>query len=83
MKLLTTGILTTALLLTGNAFAKDAELTAADLVKQQLQQVEFNVGQQLSQDIKFAVNTVKMPIVEEEDTLIAKNADKTENNKGE
>lgn len=83
MKLLTTTLAAATLFFGASAFAADANNTlqnaaqnaeqlAAELIKQQNVQVSEMVAQQVNQDIQFTLRAMQLPVVELNDSMLAK-----------
>ncbi|REL25496.1 hypothetical protein DXX93_02325 [Thalassotalea euphylliae] len=75
MKTLTTTLATIGLLFGASAFAGEthnAETVAAELIKQQNAQVSEMVAEQVNQDIQFTLRAMQLPVVELNETMIAK-----------
>ena len=75
MKTLTTTLATIGLLFGASTFAAEtqrAETLAAELIKQQNAEVSQMVAQQVNQDIQFTLRAMQLPVVELNETMIAK-----------
>ncbi|REL34252.1 hypothetical protein [Thalassotalea euphylliae] len=75
MKSLTTTLAAVSLLFGASAFATEnnnAEQLAAELIKQQNAQVSETVAKQVNQDIQFTLRAMQLPVVELNDSMLAK-----------
>lgn len=75
MKTLLSTILIAGTLMSINVNADELEKSAEQLMDQQIAQVNLQLANQISQDIKFATYTMKMPVVAEQKVLLAQTKD--------
>lgn len=71
MKTLLSVILMTGAFISTNVNANEIEKSAEQVMSQQIAQVNLQLANQITQDIKFATYTIKLPEVAEQKMLLA------------
>ncbi len=74
MKTLLSVMLVASSLLSINVQANEVEKSAEQLLSQQVEVLNRQLAMQINQDIKFAIYTIKMPVVADQKTLVAQTA---------